>query len=180
MENNTIEKIIDVTGNMAKAAANLSEIKKEPKPRPISQTDDNSNKASTGSQNVQIHMDSGKRKDPKPVEKHVHVFPENRALTTEECELDLKKAEMEYNLKTKEEEYFQKCCDRDWQHRLEVEKKDEKKGKIRRVIGGILVAIGAGCIGYGIYADYRDNKNKSMAPKALPETSAVAVDGEVK
>jgi hypothetical protein len=76
--------------------------KEEPKHIPVGDSD-NSNRASTGSQNIQISMDAGKKKEPKPVEKHVHVYPENRSLTSEECELDLKKAQMEYDLKMKQE-----------------------------------------------------------------------------
>lgn len=54
--------------------------------------------------------------------------------------------------------------------------KNEKKGKIRRIIGSILVAIGAGAVGYSIYADYRDNKNKP----ASVETKPVATEETTK
>ena len=87
---------------------------------------------------------------------------------------------MEYDLKMKQEVYFQKSCDRDWQHRMEQEKKNEQKGKIRRIIGGILVAIGVGSVGYSIYADYRDHKNMATDQKALPESSSVTAEGTVK
>lgn len=183
MENKTLEKVLDVAGSATKLAANLSEAKKETtttKPPVLSGDSDNSNKASTGSQNIQIALDTGKKKEPKPVEKHIHTFPENRPLTTEECELDLKKAQMEYDLKMKQEAYFQKACDRDWQRRMEQEKKNEQKGKIRRIIGGILVAIGIGSVGYSIYADYRDHKNAAVAQKALPEASTVNAEGTVQ
>ena len=183
MENKTLEKVLDVAGSATKLAANLSEAKKETtttKPPVLTGDSDNSNRASTGSQNIQISMDTGKKKEPKPVEKHVHTYPENRALTSEECELDLKKAQMEYDLKMKQETYFQKACDRDWQHRMEQEKKNEQKGKIRRIIGGILVAIGVGTVGYSIYADYRDHRNQQVAPPALPAPEPVKADGEVK
>ena len=87
-KNNTLEKTMDIAGSAIKLAANLSEAKKEPpKPQPFHQTDDNSNKASTGSQTVVVSMD-GKKKEPKPVEKHIHEFQELRTLTTEECEGD--------------------------------------------------------------------------------------------
>ena len=182
MENKTLEKVLDMAGSATKIAANLSESKKETTtktPVPVGDSD-NSNRASTGSQNIQISMDTGKKKEPKPVEKHVHVYPENRALTSEECELDLKKAQMEYDLKIKQEAYFQKSCDREWQRQMELEKKNEKKGKIRRIVGGILIAIGVGGLGYSIYADYRDHKNAANIPKALPESGSVAADGKVE
>ena len=181
MENKTLEKVLDVAGSATKLAANLSEAKKETtttKPPVLSGDSDNSNNASTGSQNIQIALDTGKKKEPKPVEKHVHVYPENRSLTTEECELDLKKAQMEYDLKIKQQTYFEKVTDRDWHYKLEQEKKNEQKGKIRRIIGGILVAIGVGSVGYSIYADYRDHRNQPVAQKALPEGDSANVTGE--
>jgi len=178
MDNKIIEKTLDVVGNAAKLGANLTEQKKEkPNPKSVPQTDDNSNKAS---QNIQIALDTGKKKEPKPVEKHIHTFPENRPLTSEECELDLKKAQMEYELKKSEQTYAMKVNEREWQYKMEQEKKNEKKGKIRRIIGGILVAIGISTVGYSIYADYRDHRNQQVAPPALPAPEPVKADGEVK
>lgn len=177
MENKTLEKTLDTLGNVTKIAANLSEAKKD---IPINKTDDNSNNASTGTQSVNVMVDSGKKKEPKPVEKHIHTFPENRPLTSEECELDLKKAQMEYELKKSEQVYCQKVEERTWQHILEKEKKNERRSKIRRIIGGILIAVGAGSVGYSIYSDYRDHKNAAMVQKALPENSTVKSDGTVE
>ena len=78
MENKTLEKVLDVAGSATKLAANLSEAKKETTttktPVPVGDSD-NSNRASTGSQNIQIALDTGKKKEPKPVEKHIHTFP---------------------------------------------------------------------------------------------------------
>lgn len=179
MENKTLEKTMDLAGNAMKLAANLSE-KKDPKPTPTHKTDDNSNKATTGTQSVNVMVDSGKKREPKPVEKHIHTFPENRALTSEECELDLKKAQMEYELKKSEQIFNQKWDERNWQHRLEQEKKNEKRGKIRRIIGGILVAVGVSAVGYSIYSDYRDHRNQQETPKALPENNNVVGEGTVK
>lgn len=178
MENKTLEKVLDVAGSAAKVAANLSE-KKEPQNIPLGDSD-NSNNASTGSQNIQIHMDAGKKKEPKPVEKHIHEFPENRSLSEIECQVAMKKAEMDYDIRKSDQVFQQKALDREWEHRLEVERKNEKKGKIRRIIGGILVAVGASAIGYSIYSDYRSNRVCESTPKALPETSNVNAEGTVK
>ncbi len=178
MDNKIIEKTLDVVGNAAKLGANLTEAKKEkPNPKPVPQTDDNSNKAS---QNIQIALDTGKKKEPKPIEKHIHTFPENRPLTSEECELDLKKAQMEYELKKSEQQFAIEIERRNWMHQMEQEKKNEKKGKIRRIIGGILVAIGVSTVGYSVYADYRDHRNQQVAPPALPAPEPVKTEGEVK
>lgn len=183
MENTTIEKVIDFAGSAAKVAANLSEAKKETtttKPPVLTGDSDNSNKASTGNQNIQISMDTGKKREPKPVEKHIHTFPENRPLTTEECELDLKKAQMEHEFKMTQETYYQKALDLEWQHKMEQEKKNEKKGMLRRIVGGILVAIGVTTVGYSIYADYRDHKNLPNAQKTLPEAGNITAEGKVE
>ena len=177
MENKTLEKTIDMMNSSLKLASNLTEKKDPPKHIPQKSSDDNSNNAQTGSQSVNVVLDTGKKKEPKPVEKHIHEFPENRPLTTEECELALKKAQMEYDLKVAQERFDEKCYDREWQHRMEVEKKNERKGKIRRIIGGILVALGAGGVGYSIYADYRDHK---INQKALPAAEPVKCEGDVK
>ena len=180
MENKTLEKTLDVAGSVAKIAANLSDTKKEPapRPRPYYETDDNSNKASTGSQTVVVSMD-GKKKEPKPVEKHIHTFPENRALTKEECDLDLEKARMEYNLKKKEQEYTAYTADREWNHKLEQERKNAKRQRIRNIIAGVVGLCCAGGIGYSIYADYRDHKNMGVVKTETP-TEPVKADGTVK
>lgn len=179
MENKTLEKTLDTLGNVTKIAANLSETKKDP-PKTIPVGDsDNSNKATTGSQNIQLHVDTGKKKEPKPVEKHIHEFPENRPLTEQECELALKKAQMEYELKKDAQNQVNKAMDREWELLRERERKNERKAKIRRIVGGILIAAGIGGLGYSIYADYRDNKNATVAPKALPEGNNINAEGTV-
>jgi len=180
MENKTLEKTLDMAGSAMKLAANLSEKKETPKPTPLHQTDDNSNKATTGTQSVNVMVDSGKKREPKPVEKHIHEFPEARALTSEECELALKKAQMEYELKKSSQQHDIQMDKVKWQHQLEQEKKNERKTKIRRILGGILVACGIGTVGYSIYTDYRNSKNIPADQKALPGNAPVKADGEVK
>ena len=132
MESKTLEKTLDMANSVAKVAANLSEPRKEAKPDNYTHKDDNSNKAQTGSQSVIVAVD--KKKEPKPIEKHIHEFPETRALTSEECELALKKAQMDYELKRRNQDILIKESDREWQHKLEVERKNERKGLIRRIV----------------------------------------------
>lgn len=179
-KNTTLEKTLDMAANVSKIAANLSEVKKEPpKPRPFHQTDDNSNKATTGSQSVNVIVDKGPKKEPKPVEKHIHTFPENRALTSEECELAYKKAQMDYDLKLNEHKFQVEMENRKWQHDLELERKNDRKAKIRGIFACILAAVGIGSVGYSVWADYRDHKNPGN-PKTLPETAPVKAEGDVK
>ena len=176
MEKKTAEKALDLVNNTMKVAANFS---KEPEPKHIPVGDsDNSNNASTGMQSVNVMLDT--KKPPKPVEKHIHTYPENRPLTNEECELDLKKAQMEFELKRKEQEFNERISDRIWNHALEVEKKNEKKGRIRRVIGGLVGAVSIGVLGYCIWSDYRDNKAGSVAQKTLPKNNNITAEGTVE
>lgn len=173
MEKKTIEKTFDMANNISKIAANLT----DKKPIPIRKEEA---KNSTGSQSVIVSVDKGPKKDPKPITINEHIFPENRPLTEEECDMYLKKAQMEYDLKMSKQAYFEKATDRDWQHQIEQEKKDERKTKIRRVIGGLLVALGVSAVGYSIYSDYRDNKNSAVDSKTLPEGNTINAEGTVK
>ena len=70
--------------------------------------------------------------------------------------------------------------DREWAHKLEVERKNERKRKIRGIIGGLFAALGVGVIGYSVYSDYRGSKNQAMVKKALPERSTVDAEGTVE
>lgn len=178
MENKTLEKTLDTLGNVTKLAANLSEVKPA-KVTPLHQSDDNSNKATTGTQSVNVVLDTGKKKEQKPVEKHIHTFPEQRPLTNDECQLDLQKAQMDYELQKSQQLFQQRVADREWQHHLEQEKKAERKGKIRNIIIGCFAVLGIGGFGYSMWLDYKRG-NTQQAPKALPETSVVKTEGEVK
>lgn len=166
--------MLDTVNNVTKLAANLSE-KKEP--THITHSTDDSNRASAGNQTVQIALDGGKKKEPKPVEKHIHTFPEGRALTTEECDLAWKKAQLEADIQRQQMAYVQRCDDREWEHRMQLEKKEQRKRRVAGVIAGVCAALGIGCAGYGIYADYRDRKNAAANPTAA---EPVKVEATVK
>ena len=177
MANLDINKAVEAMGNVAKLGANLSEAQKDKTPHVVTSSTDDSNNAATGNQTVQISVDNGKRKDPKPVENHIHTFPEARALTPQECDLDWKKAQLEADIKRQQMADEQRVSDRQWQHRLEVEKKEDRKRKIAGIIAGVFSALGIGCIGYAVYADYRDAKAAANAPKL---SEPVKVEATVK
>ena len=178
MEKNTVvEKTLETLSNATKVAANLSEVSKKP-----AGDNKSDSKASTGNQSVQVHIGdpNKKTKEPRPIEKHVHTFPELRALTPEECELDLKKAQMEYDLVKTEQAYTQKASDREWQHKMEVEKANAKKRTVRRIIAGIVGVFGISCIGYSIWSDNRNNKNTTVNQTPVQEVNNNADNGGVK
>ena len=175
MESKTLDKVLDVAGGIAKATANLSEAT----PKHSKEKTETSSNASTGSQNIQIHM-APEKQVIKPVEKYIQKFPESRPLTPEECELALKIAQMNHGLQSDKQLYFERVTDREWAHKLEVERKNERKRKIRGIIGGLFAALGVGVIGYSVYSDYRGSKNQAMVKKALPERSTVDAEGTVE
>ena len=179
MANLDINKAVEAMGNVAKLGANLSEAQKDKTPHVVTSSTDDSNNAATGNQTVQISVDKGKRKDPKPVETHIHTFPEARALTPQECDLEWKKTALAADIKREQMAYEQRVSDRQWQHRLEVEKKEDRKRKIAGIIAGVFSALGIGCIGYAVYADYRDAKNACAAPAPV-NAEPVKVEATVK
>lgn len=182
MESKKLDKVVDIMNSGMKLAANISEPKNEKISKNYNKTDDSSNKATTGNQSVSVMLNSGRRKDPKPVEKHIHKFPESRPLTDQECNIAMKEIQMEYEFKKNEQAYNQKVCDREWQYRMENEKKNERKRKIRNIFLGILAAAGVGTVGYSLFADYRSQKDKGTVQTYLPKTteSNITTEGTVK
>ena len=183
MNSDMMEKTLDTLSNASKIAANLTE-KKEPPKVNMDQRDD-SNNASTGSQSVNIVVDHGKKKEPKPVEKHIHEFPDNRPMTDAECELALKRAQMDYELRKSQQEHEHKMDNQNWQHKLEQEKKFEKRRKITNVVFGVVATAIFGAIGWGFWRDYQDQKAADAAAKALPPAAGpskepVKVDATVE
>lgn len=179
MANIDAGKMMDTLGNVTKLAANLSEAQKTP--RMVSSSTDDSNNAATGNQTVQISVEgSGKRKDLKPIEKHIHTFPEARALTDQECDLAWKKAMLDADIQKAQMAYDQRVCDRQWQHKLEQEKKAERKRKIGGIIAAVCGALGVGCFGYAVYCDYRDSKNAAAAGTTASAGEPVKVEATVK
>ena len=85
---------------------------------------------------------------------------------------------MEYELMKSEQLHSQVCQNREWEHKLEVEKKNEKKRKVRSIIAGVLAAIGAGYTGYTIWSDYKRNKNATVNPTPVPQTSDTTTGGD--
>lgn len=169
-------KITETLGDAVKLAANLTEAKKDKKDEDICTT-----QQSNPNQTVQIqmtHPEKTEKKEPviiheKP-ETHIHKeFPDERALTDAECDLALKKAQMEYELKLKQMEHDNYIFEEDRVDRIKREALDrkereekrirnEKKAKVRTIVGGIFAALGIGAIGYAMYTDYRDHKQPSV------------------
>lgn len=165
MNENMLEKTVETLGNVTKIAANLSEPKKE---APKKQQSDDSNNACTGNQSVNISVAPKEKKPPKPVERHIHEFPENRELNERECELALQKARMDFELKKQEQDHINRMDERSWQHQMELEKKQEKKARKTSIIGSILVALGIGALGYCAYKDSKGGCSQAKGSSQEP------------
>ena len=182
MENNKLEKSIDLAGDIVKLAANITDPKKKAPRHPRATIDEgdkiHSPQTTTGSQNIHIDVGGKKDADIKPVEKHIHEFPDNRPMTEKECDLALEKAKMDYELKKADQEFNQKAYNREYEHRLEVEKKNEKRRKIRNIIAGLLAAGGVGYFGYSLWTDHRNHKTGTAAPEKIPEVKVDNTNAE--
>lgn len=194
-KNNNMQKITETLGDAMKLAANLSEATKNTKPV----VPDNSNN-SNPNQTVQIQIaDPGKHekeKEPpkvihqKPVT-HIHKdFPDSRALTDKECELALQKAKMANELEQQRMQYRQYQDELDRRERKEREEyerkqaeerriRNEKKARIRGIIGACLAALGVGVVGYSVYTDNRDRRRMACAGGPNGQ-STIKVEGTVE
>lgn len=183
IKNESKQKFSETLGDAMRLSANLSELVKGRnddilRPR---NSDDSNTAASNPNQQVQIHIgDPENKKKEEPVvihekpETHIHKeFPDERALSDKECELALAKAKMEQEYKIREMEYNQYKYDQERQDRLarEAQKrkddeekriKNEKKAKVRRIIGAVVAIFGAGYLGYSVYRDHRNNGTVQM------------------
>lgn len=180
---NNMGKVMDALCDVTKLATNLTEAGKEKKM--VHNSDDSNNNESNPNQNVQIHIGdtpkAGSEKKAyiikeKPV---IHKeFPDNRALTDEECKVALEKARMEQELKYREMDFQRQRMEIERQDRLHQEeyirKQDEqkqaqleKRRKIRNIVGTVLGCLGIGCIGYGMYTDYK-TKTAAIAAGVTP------------
>ena len=190
-----VNKVMNTLSDATKLAANLSESAKEKKDMPHV-SDDSNNSVQNPNQQVQIHIGDpeGKKKEEPVViheklETHIHKeFPDDRALTADECSLSLKKAEMEHDFKLREMEMQRQREELDRRDRLareEQERKDkeearvrnEKKSKVRTAIAAVLAVISAVGIGYGIYADNRDQKRMQTD---YAQTPTIPAEGNVE
>lgn len=192
MEKNiNMNKITETLGDAVKLAANLSDVSKK---MPHNSDDSNTNSTTSNpNQTVQIQIaDPTKEEQKKPVvirekpQTHIHKeFPDNRALTDAECNLALKKAQMDNDLKIKVIEYRTYREEQDRADRLrkeDIERKEreerrireEKKAKVRTIIGTVLAALGIGVVGYSIYADHKNGS----AGKASIHITTTPVQGE--
>lgn len=107
-------------------------------------------------------------------ETHIHKpFPEGRALSDQECEIEKLRLENEHELKMKElnfriaqEEYAREDRrEREARERKDKEARRERERKFNRRLGIGLAAVGVvglGCIGWDLYTNSRRNTGNKL------------------
>ena len=178
MDVNVFGKALDAVNTVGKVAENLTSNKKQVQtPPPPKQDKTNTNQPHT--QTVEVKVGDPDRKE-KPVvvheknETHVHkAYPDGRALSKDECEVEKirintahenNKEEREYQL-TLERERRAERREREEYERSERERRNaEKKKSDRRfwTIFGIAAAATMVGIGYCIYSDYRTARTTGL------------------
>jgi hypothetical protein len=187
MDANVFGKALDAVNTMGKVAANLTENKKQSAPQNNPPKQDKTNTNQPHTQTVEVKVGDPDRKE-KPVvvheknETHVHkAYPDGRALSKDECEVEKirintahenNKEEREYQL-TLERERRAERREREEYERGERERRlAEKKKSDRRfwTIFGIFAAASMVGIGYCLYTDYRTSRAAGL-PVPEPKIS---------
>lgn len=183
---NVIQKSLETVANVTKMAANLSESKKNDQKRENRSEYRGGNTTQqphTQTVEVKVGGDTGNQK-PQVIEKrpetHIHKhFPDNRALTEDECKLEKFRIEMEYAEKDKERQHIILMADKSFQQQLEKERKDRaerekdraKKRKYWWFAGGLaaVATIGLICL---------DNYTSNRGTKSLGSGSGPVLEAE--
>lgn len=197
MDTEFVGKCIDMASNVSKLASTVA-TKKETKQM---EKQDELGMVQPHNQTVEVKV-GNPEEAKKPVilkektETHIHkVFPDNRELTEKECELekvrlqnehDLKMKELEFKIKTEENNRLDRKEREDYARR-EHEKRQERERKFSRRLG-IGVGIGAvallGLAVYDICTDPRraeHNKFSIRITKGVnPAPAPVETEGKVE
>ena len=146
---------------------------------------------------VQVGDPEGKKKPQvvkKTMETHIHKeFPDNRALTDAECDLALRKAQMEHELKLREldlnmqrEEIARKDrLEREERERKEEAKRQEEDEKSFKKAMKWILGIGGACIGGSFVLEgwkaWQKSKRQMIASAQVPALpSPTVVEAEAK
>lgn len=192
----TMNKAIEMVANVAKTTANLTETEKKGKREKNSwQNKGGDTNNQQHQQTVEVHVGEQKEQQ-KPMiikekpETHIHKhFPDNRALTKEECDLEQIRIKLDFEEKERERAFRREMNmidrtdrkereERERIERLRKEEEQKKRRKARNIAAGIIGTAMLGCLGYAFYTDFRDNQTRRNA--ALPEGSVLNVEGKVE
>lgn len=196
MEINTelITKGLDAVANLSKTAANVTDPEKKQKTdrRKYKEGDTNNQQHQ---QTVEVHVGEAE-KAPQPVvirekpETHIHKrFPDNRALTKEECALEEIRVKLEFEESERERNFQREMDEKNRKERKEREeyeraeriRKEAERKRQRKIHSAIAGGIGLSLVGFALYSWTRDERSRrfSQSP-ALPAASEVKVEGTVE
>ena len=187
MDVNVFGKALDAVNTVGKVAENLTSNKKQQAQNPPQPKPEKSNTNQPHTQTVEVKVGDPDRKE-KPVvvheknETHVHkAYPDGRALSKDECEVEKirintafenNKEEREYQL-TLERERRAERREREEYERNERDRRNaERKKSDRRfwTVMGIFTAAAVVGIGYCVYTDYRASRAAGL-PVPEPKIS---------
>ena len=192
MDPNVLNNGLEALSNMSKIAANLSN--RPAGDRKTYREGDSTNQPHN--QTVEVKVGSEESRKPVVVhekkETHIHKpFPDSRNLTTEECEVekmriqlefDDKQAEREFRMK-QEEEARKERREREEYARRERERKREEDKKFGRRLGIGAAIAGAAFLGLTAYGIYSDSRRTGSTRLALPKPEVnltIGAEGTVK
>lgn len=194
----TVNKALEAIANVSKTTANLTEGDKKQKKEKQSYSNrggDTNNQQHQ--QMVEVHVGEAKEQ-PKPVvihekpETHIHKhFPDNRALTKDEC--DLEELRIKYQFEEEERKRaFQREQEQieraerkeretyERQERIKREEERRKARKIRNVVAGAIGAALLGYIGYSFYSDSRSGAHHRLNLGAGEPVTSIPAEGNVE
>ena len=185
-----IAKSLGIFENISKTAANLTEKKEE---KPVNET---TNQQHQQSVNVMVG-EQEKKTVPiivkeKP-ETHIHKrFPDNRALTKDECDLEQVRIKLEFE-EAERERNFQREMDeknrkerkeKEEQERAERIKREEERKRARKRRQMVAGGIGIGLVGLAVYSWMRNDRDGRIHWQKLPEpvkpVADIPVEGTVE
>lgn len=195
IDSSAIMNVLETSANVSKIISHMTTEKKAEEKKENNPTETNStNQPHT--QMVEVKVGNDSEKDKQPVilkekhETHVHKpYPEGRALSKDECEVEklritTAQAEArearEYNL-VMEERARKERKERDDYARQENERRREERRKRERrglIYGSIFAASCLGIAGYCLYTDYRSSRAAGLSVQK--PAKVIKAEGSVK
>jgi len=202
MNTNDLQKGLETVNNITKIFSNVTDPNKNP-PEKKSQYKGGDSTNQPHTQTVEVKVGDQGNDNKKPVilkektETHIHKhFPDNRALSPEECEIEKMRLTLEYQEKDKEREHQifldnrarEEAKEAEEKARERFEKEEErrkKRDKRMLIVGSILAGVGLVGTGYYLYTDSRRNRAAESALRQqermrLEVPKMIETEGEVK
>lgn len=186
-------KALDTITNITKTAANVTNPEKKKSEKHQYKEGDTTNQQHQQTVEVKVGDPSGASVKPviikeKP-ETHIHKhFPDNRALTKDECDLEGVRIQLEYEDRTAERNFKREMelraqeerKEREAYEREERRKKEEERRKQRKIRNAVAGAVGIGFLGFLGYCLYSDSRDRGNSVHRLPASVTIKAEGNVE